>query len=90
MTKGSLHGLRSNAAKQRARVAGFGLALLIAAHAFPAWAEASPEPLTPDGGMGRVFGVLASIAFVFGFGRQVRNWWKRRNRQRRLDAERRR
>lgn len=90
MTEGSLRRMHSGVGVMRARAAGHGLALLAIALAVPAWAEAPAEPLTPDGGMGRVFGVLASIAFVFGFGRQVRNWWKRRNRQRRLDAERRR
>lgn len=59
-------------------------------YALPVLADTPAEPPTPDGGLGRVFGVLASIAFVVGFGRQVRNWWKRRNRQRRLDAERKR
>ncbi len=53
-----------------------------------AWAQTPPEAPTPDGGLGRVFGVLASIAFVFGFGRQVRNWYKRRDREKRLQAER--
>ncbi len=38
-----------------------------------ALAQTPPEAPTPDGGLGRVFGVIASIAFVFGFGRQVRN-----------------
>jgi hypothetical protein len=53
-----------------------------------ALAQTPPEAPTPDGGLGRVFGVMASIAFVFGFGRQVRNWYKRRARDKRLQAER--
>lgn len=55
-----------------------------------ALAEPASEAPTPDGGLGRVFSVLAAIAFVFGFGRQVRNWWKRRDREKRLAADRRR
>lgn len=90
MTQGCSQREGPEAAALRARAVGHVLALCIAALATPVWAEAPTEPPTPDGGLGRVFGVLASIAFVFGFGRQVRNWWKRRNRQRRLDAERRR